>query len=390
MQRDAKTHVRAVAVMAAAAILLAMGDASPATVPPGAGSPPHAEEHGKRHKHGKGGGHGHHPGKAGQTPAQGKAHRPVPPVPPAPPVSPPPAPDPAGPPASPKAAWSYYVKTASPARHRAMGCELGRMVAQGRGPKDALAIMHFGRPMRRLGNHGASLYFGFHPTWRIRRAAQAYVRGYVDCSRRASDAHLRLALGTSNYGHGVTYWHGRSWARMVNAANAWTVRKGLDARADFAGANDIEPGWGPPDEARRWVRGYASAAGSPFYNFGGAAGCPPYGDCHGNWTQADVWYVSSGSPVAIALPEIYTASGASAEQWYRLSLWAHHNRGKPMRIHGVMSQRQACLDQRDPCPGLKIWPTQSWRMLFSRLWRDPRTRGIAKGLRFVTNIRWRN
>jgi hypothetical protein len=288
-------------------------------------------------------------------------------------------------PTPPRAAWSYYVNTVQPARLHDMGCELGRAVAQGQAPRDALVVLAFGRPMYSFSNHGASVFTGFEPTFRLRQAAQAYAAGYAWCSRGELGTHLRVALGTSNYGDGVSYWHGRAWAHMVNTANHWARAQRFRRRVDFAGANDIEPGWGPPGPARAWADGYDSANRWPYYFFGGASGCPPYGDCEGSWTMEDMWYVSWGAKPAYPLPQVYNASGAAAEQWYRLSLYSYLEHGRPMAIQGVMTQRQACLDMGDPCDGLKIWPGESWRMLWQKLNADPRT---AQQLRWATDIRW--
>jgi hypothetical protein len=293
-------------------------------------------------------------------------------------------------PRSPRAASSYYIRTLSSERHATMGCSLGRAMRRGEAPRDALVVMHFGRPMRKHGSFGASIYADFGPTWRIRRAGQAFARGFSECSRNVIGAHLRLALGTSNYGPGVTFWHGRAWAMMVNTANDWAAERDLDARVEFAGGNDIEPGWSHPGPAKAWVRGYTRAHEWPFYNFGGAAGCPPYGDCQGRWDMEDVWFVSSGTDAAIPLPEIYSESGAAAEQWYLLSLWSVHNKGRPMAIAGVMSQHQACKDTPDPCIGTAVHPYQSWKMLYHELHKDPRTRPSVEDLRYVTDIGWQD
>lgn len=288
-------------------------------------------------------------------------------------------------PRAPKASSSYYVKGLAVGGMREEGCSFGRAVARRRAPHDSLVVLAFGMPMTRWGHHGASTFTRFEPTFRIRRGAVAFAAGYAECAAAAPEAHLTLALGTSNYGRHVTNSHGRAWARMVNRANEEVDERGIRERVDVYGANDIEPGWSSPARARAWVRGYRAEHRWPFYDFGGAAGCPPFGNCQGAWTMEDVWYVAWGSGAALPLPEIYTNSGASAEQWYRLALYSFREHGERMDIHGVMTQRRACWQERDRCRGARLAPPASWRMLWRRLNSDRRT---AQDLRFVTDIRW--
>jgi hypothetical protein len=153
------------------------------------------------------------------------------------------------------------------------------------------------------------------------------------------------------------------------------------------GGNDIEPGWRGPDVTRRWIRGYKSVTSTPYFNFGGAAGCPPIGFCQGDWTIEDIWYAAWGSGVALPLPEIYSSTGSNAEQWYRLSLYSYKAHGQRMDIAGVMSQLQSCWDQHDRCRGIRNPPNKSWSQLWHALNKDPRT---AQPLRFSTNITWQN
>jgi hypothetical protein len=216
------------------------------------------------------------------------------------------------------------------------------------------------------------------------RTAQSFVTGYASCLLPRTAAGLTLALGTSNYGSQVSYAHGWAWARMVNEMNEWLQEHGHWAiRA--AGANDIELGWNSPRVSRRWVDGYDSAARWPFYNFGDAAACPPAGNCAGAWTMEDVWYVSWGARSAWPLPQIYNEGGTQAEQWYRLSLYAHRRHGQRMTIAGAISQREACRESSDPCRGINNSPTTAWRQLWRALNRDSRT---AQPLRWSTDFRW--
>jgi len=173
---------------------------------------------------------------------------------------------------------------------------------------------------------------------------------------------------------------------LVERVNAWLADRGLSRRVRAFGANDIEPGWRGPAATRRWIRGYATRTRVPYFDFGGAAGCPPYRRCLGDWTVEDVWYAAWGSRLAIPLPEMYAESGINARQWYRLSLYSYLEHGERMHIAGVMSQAGACAGHRD-CAGLRNRPDDAFAQLYRALNSDRRT---AQPLRWVTDITWRN
>jgi len=171
---------------------------------------------------------------------------------------------------------------------------------------------------------------------------------------------------------------------MVNDMNDWLRAHGY-WRVEATGGNDIELAWNTPHQTKRWVAGYDSVATWPYYNFGDAGSCPPTGNCHGRWTQEDVWFVSWGSRSAWPLPQIYTPSGTMAEQWYRLSLYSHQRHGQRMTILGALSQRQACRESSDPCRGMNNTPRKAWKQLWSALNRDPRT---SQALLWATDLEW--
>jgi len=246
-------------------------------------------------------------------------------------------------------------------------------------------VLAFGRPIKGGSwGWGASLFgHGYRSTDEIRVAAEAYAEGFVGCSRH--EPRLTIAIGTSNYGRGVSYRHGMAWALMVNAANGWVVENGLVGRVEFAGANDIELSWNGPAVSKSWVRGYDSVAEWPYYDYGDAAGCPPRGDCVGAWRPEDVWYVSWGARSAWPLPQIYTSDGSMARQWYRLSLYAFLRHGWRMTIAGALSQRIACRQSSDPCRGMNNSPAKAWGQLNRLLNRDRRT---AQRLPWSTDFSW--
>jgi hypothetical protein len=291
-----------------------------------------------------------------------------------------------GPGRPPPVATSRYLKTTDRAWLGRLGCVEGRAVRHHPGLRDLLVVLAFGRPTRRDHGFGASLFGeGPAPLFRIREAAQSYARGFVRCSP-GSPTHLRLAVGTSNYGPRVGYRHGRAWAVMVNRANEWLARRGLAGRVTVTGAIDIELAWNGPRVTRAWVRGYDSVARWPFYNFGAMESCPPVGDCWGAWTLDDVWYVSWGARTAWPLPQVYTPNGSMAAQWFTLARYSYRRHRTQMRIPGVMTQHAACRQSHESCRGTDNRPHEAWRQLQRLLNTDRRT---AQRVRWVTDIRWR-
>jgi hypothetical protein len=279
------------------------------------------------------------------------------------------------------------MSTVDPGRVERMGCGLGQGVRSGRERGDLLVVLAFGRPMHHKGRFGASIFDGrFANSMKIGWAIEAYARGFADCVA-SRPAHLTLAAGTSNFGPDVSYRHGRVWGEMVNRVNRYLRSHGFSGAVTAAGADDIEPNWRGPVVTRRWIHGYASITRTPYYNFGGAAGCPPIGWCQGGWTMEDIWYAAWGSGVAVPLPEIYAHTGSNAAQWHALSLYSVQHHGRRMDIAGAMSQLQGCRDQHDPCTGIKNSPHRAWSQLWHALNADPRT---AQPLRYSTDISWRN
>lgn len=282
----------------------------------------------------------------------------------------------------------YITSTSEPVLSRA-GCVMGKQAQQYPNLGDAIVVLDFGRPLHRGHLFGTSLFGkGFRSTSSIGSAVEAYAQGYSECSRGVPNAHLQLAVGTSNYGRygpRVSYWHGRAWGAMVNATAEWVRVHGYGDRVGIAGANDIELGWNGPSLTRRWVQGYGSTAGFPYYDYGDAAGCPPRGTCIGGWTVEDVWYVAWGAPRALPLPEIYAPNGSSAHEWQRLSLYAYTHHGSRLHIAGVMSQHRACWQSSDPCWGMNNSPSRAYSLLWTALNADPRT---AQDLRWSTDVLW--
>ena len=289
-------------------------------------------------------------------------------------------------PPAPVATWSRYMTHTNGPRSFLLGCSMGSRVRQGKQRRDALVILDYGMPMHHKGRFGTSAFGPFRTTGQIANSVQEYARGYVQCAGRHATSRLRIGVGTSNYGRDVTFRHGQLWGMLVEHVNEWLAHHDLARRVVAAGANDIEPGWRGPVATRRWIRGYATRTRMPYYDFGGAAGCPPYSDCLGDWTMEDVWWVAWGSGLGIPLPEVYAETGINARQWYQLSLYGYRHHQEPMRIAGVMSQAGACKGHTG-CAGLRNSPDRAFAQLYRALNADPRT---AQPLRWVTDITWRN
>jgi hypothetical protein len=284
----------------------------------------------------------------------------------------------------PSVAFSQYFMTTRPSVLDRFGCAEGQRLARST-QSSAIVILAFGRPMRHHGLAGVSLFGrGFASADVVEQAGHAYAAGYVRCSQPDSPR-LHLALGTSNFGNGVTFRHGAAWARMVNGANAWALGRGISTRVEFAGADDIELAWNGPVPSKAWVRGYDSEAAWPYYDYGDAAGCPPRGNCLGAWTQEDVWFVAWGARSAWPLPEIYTPTGTMAQEWYRMSLYSYQHHGLRMTLAGALAQYAACRQSSDPCWGMNNSPAKAWRQLNRLINADPRT---AQPLRWLSDFRW--
>jgi len=181
-----------------------------------------------------------------------------------------------------------------------LGCGIGTHDANTPGAQDGLVILDFGKPTNNNGELGVSgMYVNGHvnmPT--IVELVKEVADFYRSCSAADPSSHLRIGIGTSNYGSNVTYAHGAAWANVVNQVNNWLISKGYFARVDAYGASDLELSWNTPSVTINWVNGYDSANLYPLINFGAAEGCPtrldPTLNCSNGWTSEQRWYISYG------------------------------------------------------------------------------------------------
>jgi hypothetical protein len=282
------------------------------------------------------------------------------------------------------------MKTADPTALYNIGCSLGTRDWQLPGVQDNIVVLDFGRPMTSGGAYGTKLFSGaFASTAQIASGVVEFAHGYYHCTSTDFDSHMRIAIGTSNYGPEVIAAHGRAWGQMVNTISQRVTAAGYSSQVDVAAGSDMEGSWNSAAVTRAWVDGYAAATTRLLYNYGAASGCPPYGSCatsaFPDWTVEDIWYISWGSPPAYPLPQIYLTSGANAQQWYRMSLYALQNHGQKMTFPGVLTQQTAC--NQAGCPdAVANTPETGWSQLDDALNADERT---AQGPpRWSTDIGW--
>jgi hypothetical protein len=278
---------------------------------------------------------------------------------------------PAGALAAPAPTTTRYMTTTDPTVLYQEGCNQTN--------ESGIVILDFGEPWFDGTLYG-TIVFGsntFRSVADIETGVKGWLRGYWNCGGAGS---VRLAVGTSNYGGHAGAGHGAAWAQMVTELNDWVVQPpSWSARESVRGADDLEPSWSPPSAARAWVDAYGNASHFPFYNYGSADGCPPYGACTNGWTEEDLWYVAYGATAAWPIPEIY--SSANAQQWYHLGLYGAVNHGSTVQFLGTLTQWAAagscCTNS----------PEQGWQQLADALDADSRT---AQTLPYSTDITWAN
>lgn len=296
---------------------------------------------------------------------------------------------------------SWYMDTVNTTTVYNMGCALGTARQGGSAPQDALVIMAYGQPQLRGGVYGS---FDFANTYvtvtQIKNAVVEYAHGFFFCTGSNGTAHVRIAVGTSNFANfsknaGMTdaevTGHAKAWANMVNAINSDIISFGYQSQADAVGAADIEVSWGTSTTGRRWVDGYESVNSWAFYDFGDAAGCrqsgttATSGQCGtSSWFQDDLYYVSWGLSSAWGVPEIYREDAAQAKQWQQISNWGTLNGKSKIQFIGSLTQHGAC---GTGCSGTNNTAQAGWTQLRDRCAADAAT--ALSTLKFAADIDWR-
>lgn len=285
------------------------------------------------------------------------------------------------------------------------GAELGNQVRDLAGTQDNVVILHFGAPTFSGNEYGATCSPS--STWVIKNSeiqvvAKKYAQGYYDGVNSGSNpdktSQLKLAIGTSNSGNGVSSSHAKAWAQMIKSIGTWlAVDKGstVGKQVKVRGASDMEISYNSPTVTRAWVDAYKNEIqGTEYvlYNVGDAQSCPQSGSTASSaacgatgWSQEDVYYISKGSGYLNAIPEIYSTAGGNAKSWQQISLYSKlkYNAALDM-IKGPLSQYGACSQRT--CIDVGNSPTNAWTQLWDRLNSDSRT---AQNLTWSTDIRWR-
>jgi len=212
----------------------------------------------------------------------------------------------------------------------------------------------------------------------------AWATGLAECGTGPWE----VSVGTSNSG-GVTRYNGFmggiAWAKVVMAAQAES-----DPRTVVSGSVDLEPGWGPPGQARAWADGYVRTTNSRLWNFGSADGCPQSISadltCNNGWTIDDVLWVSAhAGPNIFAMPQIHTKTGALSKQWAVLAARALEMK-MPLRLAALTVQTAACTQVKGGCPTTGISAWDAWAQLRRALDAIPATVGTPLGA--PMDIRW--
>jgi hypothetical protein len=265
------------------------------------------------------------------------------------------------------------IETAVPVI-RAAACDQAKKVSRG------VVMLSFGGQTA-TGTNGFGKVI---TTDQIIATASAWATGLAECGTGPWE----VSIGTSNSG-GVTRYNGFmggiAWAKVVAAAQA-----GSDPRTVVSGSVDLEPGWGPPGQARAWADGYVRTTNARLWNFGSADGCPQTISadltCNNGWTIDDVLWVSAhAGPNIYAMPQIHTKSGALSKQWAVLAARALEM-NMPLRLAALTVQTAACSQVSGGCPTTGISAWDAWAQLRRALDAIPATAGMPLGA--PMDIRW--
>ena len=267
----------------------------------------------------------------------------------------------------------FPIETAVPVI-RAAACDQAKKVPRG------VVILSFG-------SQNATGTTGFGKTItneQIVATTSAWATGLAECGTGPWE----VSIGTSNSGAVSRfngYMGGMAWAKLVSAAQAES-----DPRTVVSGSVDLEPGWGPPGQARAWVDGYVRTTNSRLWNFGSADGCPQTISadltCNNGWTIDDVLWVSAhAGPNIFAMPQIHTKSGALSRQWAVLAARALEMK-MPLRLAALTVQTAACTQVKGGCPTTGISAWDAWAQLRRALDAIPATAGMPLGA--PMDIRW--
>jgi hypothetical protein len=285
------------------------------------------------------------------------------------------------------------MKTAAPAALFAEG------VAAAQAGETGIIVLDFGQPQQRGSTFGALLLDNqtFASTADIETAVEQFLYGYYLYS--TAQMQLVVAVGTNNFAGQegvVTFAHGAAWASLASGVEDYVLDQnwyGLSAAA----ADDIEPNWSTPAQARDWANGFDSVDSTRLYDTGSADGCPtdsptdgaPVDNpCNNGWHQSDERYVAWGAAPAYPLTAIYE-DGSLAREWERISLESALTTGQAMLFQGALTQHAACPQDTSCQPGRDDnTPSVGWSQLLYALNSDPLT--SVPNLPWATVLTWEN
>jgi hypothetical protein len=186
--------------------------------------------------------------------------------------------------------------------------------------------------------------------------------------KSASDGanHCHNGHGTNVIAYGNSNWHMGScsdggcmserqvynvgYDQTYSANLLWNYErdKGRTSQGVAAGS-DVELSWDGPDRTNQLIHGASAYGHSLYYDYGDAAGCPPYGSCTNGWSVADVEFASFGG-VAVPMPEIYYS--ANADEWTNIRKSWDKGHSRSYQFWGVTGTT-----------GVGLTPTAGWSHL---------------------------
>src|SRR4051794_1508166 len=266
---------------------------------------------------------------------------------------------------------SLYEATTSIKVLRAQGCRAGRARTNG------LVVLDFGKLAYRTKFGYGTITFAdrFASNRTLTWAAKSFAHGYSVCLPKGATAHIKLALGTSNYGIDVPSptEAGVQWAKAT-AAIGEDVKRHHFTHVTAAAGDDVEPAWDRGfKRTYEFFKGYGSAhTGYLIYNYGSLDG----GVVDGIWKLRQAYYVAGGMYAARAVPEIYNRE--MAEQWAELARKAVDRYGKPIKLAGLMTQHTK------HCRRCGYTAAEAHKALVHELAKHPKT--AVRNLASATNI----
>ncbi len=268
-------------------------------------------------------------------------------------------------PAQPAPDASFYMNTTSTSTAYTLGCNQGKYDASH--SQSSMVILDFGG---QLANGSGTDEIGNQFTFsnsQIESIVVSFGQGYYVCTGSDTTTTVTIGVGTNSSYYDVSYAGGQAWGNLVNSIVSTVVNDGYNTQVDITGANDIEPGFSTPSAAISWSQGYASVTSYNYLDYGSADGCPASSDgngaCNNGWDQYDVWYVSYGSPPALATPEIYYQ--VNANQWQEVSLYGYQYQFGAVQYQGPLDEY--------PLNSSTFTSTQAWDAFENALDGNPAT-----------------